>query len=96
MDRGSCSQIAPALATMMIVVGTGLVLIPGVPLVRMILLSQVLNGVLLPVILIFTLQLINRKDLMGKWVNSAVYNAIAWSTVAVMIVLSLALAVLSI
>jgi len=89
---------APAfywLYTSLIVVGTGLVLIPGVPLVRMILLSQVLNGILLPVILIFTLKLINRKDLMGKWVNSPIYNLIAWTTVAVMIVLSLALAFLS-
>ena len=90
---------APAfywLYTSLIAVGAGLVLIPGVPLVRMILMSQVLNGVLLPLILVFTLMLINRKDLMGEWVNSVFYNVIAWATVVTMTGLSLVLAVLSI
>ena len=62
----------------------------------MILLSQVLNGVLLPIILILILILANRRDLMGKWVNSRLYNVIAYATVAVMIVLSVALAGLSV
>ncbi len=79
------------LYTLLIVIGGGLVLIPGLPLIRMILFSQVLNGILLPVILVFTLLLINRKDLMHEWTNSPLYNAIAWVTVAVMIVLSLTL-----
>lgn len=83
------------LYTGLIVVGGGLVLIPEFPLVRMILLSQVLNGVLLPVILIFTLMLVNRKDLMGRWTNSGIYNVIAYLTAAVMIGLSLALAWMS-
>jgi Mn2+/Fe2+ NRAMP family transporter len=52
--------------TLLIVVGAGMTLIPGFPLVRMILLSQVLNGILLPVILVFTVLLINREDLMGR------------------------------
>ena len=84
------------LYTSLIVVGAGLVLIPRLPLVPMILWSQVLNGVLLPVILIFMLQLVNRKDLMNGWTNSRVFNAIAWLTTAVMIFLSLSLAALSI
>ena len=62
----------------------------------MILMSQVLNGVLLPLILVFTLMLINRKDLMGEWVNSVFYNVIAWATVVTMTGLSLVWAVLSI
>ena len=82
--------------TLLIVIGGGLVLIPGLPLVRMILFSQVLNGILLPVILIFTLLLVNRKDLMHEWTNSPLYNAIAGITVVVMIVLSLLLAWFSI
>ncbi|HSG99173.1 MAG TPA: divalent metal cation transporter, partial [candidate division Zixibacteria bacterium] len=89
---------APAfywLYTLLIVVGGGLVLIPGLPLVRMILWSQVLNGVLLPVILIFTLMLVNRKDLMNEWTNSTLYNIVAWVTVVVMIALSLTLAWMS-
>jgi Mn2+/Fe2+ NRAMP family transporter len=83
------------LYTLLIVIGGGMVLLPGFPLVRLILLSQVLNGVLLPVILVFILILVNRKDLMGEWVNSKLYNAIAYTTVVVLTVLSLALAVLS-
>ncbi len=73
-------------------VGAGLVLWPGFPLVRMILLSQVLNGILLPVIMILILRLVNRRDLMGEWVNSWLYNVLAYSTVVVMIGLSLAVA----
>ena len=84
------------LYTLLIVVGAGLVLLPAFPLVRMILLSQVLNGVLLPIILILILILANRRDLMGKWVNSRIYNVTAYATVAVMIVLSAALAALSV
>ena len=84
------------LYTFLIVVGAGLVLLPAFPLVRMILLSQVLNGVLLPIILILILILANRRDLMGKWVNSRLYNVTAYATVAVMIVLSAALAALSV
>jgi NRAMP (natural resistance-associated macrophage protein)-like metal ion transporter len=83
------------LYTLMIVVGAGVVLLPRFPLVRMILFSQVLNGVLLPVILIFMLLLVNRKDLMGDWTNSRMFNGIAWTTTAVMIFLSLSLAALS-
>ena len=78
------------LYTLLIVVGAGLVLWPGFPLVRMILLSQVLNGILLPVIMILILRLVNRRDLMGEWVNSKLYNAVAYGTVVVMIGLSLA------
>ena len=84
------------LYTLLIVVGAGLVLLPAFPLVRMILLSQVLNGVLLPIILILIVILANRRDLMGEWVNSRLYNVTAYATVAVMIVLSVALAGLSV
>lgn len=80
------------LYTLLIVVGAGMVLIPDLPLVRMILFSQVLNGILLPVILIFILLLVNRRDLMQEWTNSPLYNLVAWVTVATMIGLSLALA----
>ena len=83
------------LYTLLIVVGAGLVLWPGFPLVRMILLSQVLNGILLPVILIFILRLVNRRDLMGERVNSKFDNMLAYGTVVVMIGLSLTLVVLT-
>ena len=79
------------LYTLLIVVGAGVVLIPGFPLVRMILLSQVLNGVLLPFVLIFMIRLINRQDLMGEWVNPRWFNQVSWIAVVVMIGLTLAL-----
>ena len=79
------------LYTLLIVAGAGVVLIPGFPLVRMILLSQVLNGVLLPFVLIFMILLINRQDLMGEWVNPRWFNQVSWITVVVLIGLTLAL-----
>ena len=72
-----------------------MVLFPSFPLVKMILLSQVINGMLLPVILIFMTLLINRKKLMGEWVNPRLYNLIAWTSVALMIGLTVALVALS-
>jgi NRAMP (natural resistance-associated macrophage protein)-like metal ion transporter len=80
------------LYTLLIVAGAGVVLIPGFPLIRMILFSQVLNGVLLPVVLIYMLLLINKADLMGSWTNSRGYNLIAWVSVVLLIALTLVLA----
>ena len=79
------------LYTLLIVVGAGVVLIPGFPLVRMILLSQVLNGMLLPFVLIFMIKLINKRDLMQEWANPPWFNLVSWLTVAIMIGLTLAL-----
>jgi Mn2+/Fe2+ NRAMP family transporter len=59
----------------------------------MVILSQVLNGVLLPLVIIFMLLLINRKDLMGEQVNSTWFNVVAWLTAVVVIVLSLVMMV---
>ncbi len=77
--------------TALIVVGAGVVLVPAFPIVPMILLSQVLNGILLPVVMIFVLRLVNRRDLMHGWTNGPLYNLIAWVSVVLMIVLSAAL-----
>jgi NRAMP (natural resistance-associated macrophage protein)-like metal ion transporter len=63
--------------------------VPNAKLISMVILSQVLNGVLLPLVIVFMLLLINRKDLMGEHVNSHWFNAAAWLTAAVVIVLSL-------
>jgi Mn2+/Fe2+ NRAMP family transporter len=79
------------LFTLLIVVGAGVVLIPGLPLVQVILFSQVINGVLLPFILIFMIMLVNKKGLMGEWVNSRAYNLVAWVSVAILIGMTLAL-----
>jgi NRAMP (natural resistance-associated macrophage protein)-like metal ion transporter len=84
------------LFTFLVVVGAGIVLLPRFPLVQMILLSQVINGVLLPFILIFMTLLINKPKLMNEWVNSRIYNAIAWASVALIIGLTMALVALSV
>jgi len=78
------------LYTLLIVVGAGVVLIPNFPLVKMILLSQVLNGVLLPFVLIFMLLLINKRDLMGEWANPRWFNLVSWITVVFIIGLTMA------
>jgi Mn2+/Fe2+ NRAMP family transporter len=80
------------LFTLLVVLGAGVILWPNFPLVKMILGSQVLNGVLLPVILIYMVMLINKKSLMKEWTNSHIYNAVAWVSVVIMIGLTLALA----
>jgi NRAMP (natural resistance-associated macrophage protein)-like metal ion transporter len=60
-------------------------LLPDGMLITFAILSQVLNGVLLPVIIILMLMLINREDLMGKHKNSRLWNVIAWSTSLIVI-----------
>jgi len=64
-------------------------MIPAPKLVEIVLWSQVLNGVVLPFVLIFMLLLINKKDLMGEYVNSRLFNTVAWTTTVVMIGLTL-------
>src|SRR4051794_31510459 len=78
------------LYTLLIVVGAGVVLVPKFPLVKMILWSQVLNGMLLPFVLIFMILLINKKELMGEWANSRSFNLVSWIAVVVIIGLTLA------
>ncbi|HVJ09041.1 MAG TPA: Nramp family divalent metal transporter [Acidisarcina sp.] len=79
------------LYTLLIAGGAAIVLIPNFPMVKIVILSQVLNGVLLPVVIILMLMLINRKDLMGEHVNSKWFNAIAWLTAIIVIGLSIAM-----
>jgi Mn2+/Fe2+ NRAMP family transporter len=75
--------------TSLIVLGAGVVLIPNFPLVKVVILSQVLNGVLLPVIMVFMLRLINKHELMGKHTNSRWFNVVAWATAVIVTGLSL-------
>lgn len=85
---------APAfywLYTALIVLGAGVLLIPRFPLFRVMVLSQVVNGILLPFVLVFMLLLMNDRELMGEHVNSRWYNVVSWFTVAAMAALSVAL-----
>ena len=79
------------LYTGLIVAGAAVVLIPNFPLVSMAILSQVLNGLLLPVVMYFMLRLINNKELMGEYHNPLLFNIIAWGTAAIVTGLSLVL-----
>jgi NRAMP (natural resistance-associated macrophage protein)-like metal ion transporter len=84
------------LYTLIIIIGAAIILLPGAPLITIMLVSQILNGMLLPVILIFMLVLINKKKLMGNHVNGRVYNYLAWGTTIAMTLLTLVLIVTSI
>jgi len=73
----------------LIVAGGAIILIPHAPLFKILLLSQVANGVWLPIVLIFILLLVNRRDLMGEYVNSLSFNIVAWFISIAMIVITL-------
>lgn len=75
--------------TFMIVSAALLVLIPSAPLVFLMVTSAVLNGLLLPFVLIYALSLVNNKKIMGEYVNPRSYNVISWGTVAVIIGLAI-------
>jgi len=79
------------LYTLIIVLGAGVLLVPRFPLEHIMVLSQVVNGVVLPFVLFFMLMLVNDRELMGEHVNTRAYNIIAWVTVGVMVVLTLAM-----
>ena len=81
--------------TALIVLGAAIILLPIQSLVKTMMASQTLNGVLLPVILIVMLRLINDKRLMGRFVNGRVFNILAWVIVAVLILLTMILIVVS-
>jgi Mn2+/Fe2+ NRAMP family transporter len=76
------------LYSVLIFFGAAIILIPGIPLFPVMYISQVLNGLLLPVILVFMLLLINNKKLMGAYTGKRAYNVISWTTVGVLVVLS--------
>ena len=79
--------------TIIIVFSALLILLPGAPLVFLMVLSAVVNGLLLPFVLVYALSLVNDRKLMGKYVNRGYYNYISWGTVAVIIVLTVFLIV---
>jgi Mn2+/Fe2+ NRAMP family transporter len=79
------------LYTILIAVGAGIVLLPSAPLWKILIFSQVGNGIWLPVVVIFILLLVNRRDLMGEYVNTLTFNIVAWVTAIAMILLTLVL-----
>jgi Mn2+/Fe2+ NRAMP family transporter len=83
------------LYSLMIFLGAGIILLPDIPLIAIMYYSQVVNGILLPFILIFMLLLINDKRIMGTYVNSRLMNIISWATVVILIGMSVAMVVSS-
>lgn len=85
------APIFNVLYTLAIAGAAAFVLLPNLPLIQVILLSQTINGVLLPFILVFAIRLASDRDLMGTFANGRVRNAIVWITAAAIIAMSLAL-----
>ncbi len=77
--------------TFLVALGALITMMPGLPLIRVLLVTQVINGVLLPVILFAVLLLVNDRELMGEHVNGRVYNLAAWATAIIVSALSLLL-----
>src|SRR5262249_44028550 len=82
------APIFQGLFTGMLASGALVALIPGLPLIQLIVVAQVINGMLLPILLVFILMLVNNPDLRGRYVNTPLQNAIAWGTAGVLAVLS--------
>jgi len=76
--------------------GAVAVMLPNVPLVKIILISQILNGAVLPLVLGYMVVLVNKKRLMKEWVNGRFYNTVAWGAVIIMSGLTIALLFVSI
>ncbi len=75
--------------SLMIFLGAGVILYPEIPLIPIMYFSQVINGMVLPFILIFMLILVNDKKLMMSYTNGPVFNIIAWATALLMIIFTL-------
>ena len=76
------------LYTAMIIIGAVVIMIPGIPLIPVMYISQILNGVLIPIILIYMLKLVNKKELMGEYTNSKTYNIITWAGSIIVMILT--------
>lgn len=89
-------KIFYSIILMTIFVPAAIVLIPGVSLVKIMILSQDVNGMLLPFILIFVMKIINNKRIMGEYTNKPIGNVIAWMTIIGILAATVVLLVTSI
>jgi Mn2+/Fe2+ NRAMP family transporter len=90
------APIFNGLYTALIALAAAFVLIPGLPLIQVIVATQFLNGLLLPIVLIFVLRLVNDRDVMGEYTNNRLFNIVSYGTTAILILLTVALLALSI
>ena len=85
------APIFNTLYTALIALAAAFVLIPGLPLIQVIVATQFLNGVLLPIVLVFVLKLVNDAELMGDFTNNRIFNVLSYGTTAVLVLLTVAL-----
>ncbi|MBK9165389.1 MAG: divalent metal cation transporter [Acidobacteria bacterium] len=79
------------LFTVLIVIGTIVALIPGIPQIRLLIFTQSVNGLLLPVILVAIVKLASNREIMGDYANGKYFNIFAWAITGVVSILSLML-----
>jgi Mn2+/Fe2+ NRAMP family transporter len=82
------------LYTFILALAMVIILIPNAPLIFISLWSQVINGLMLPVVLVCMILLVNNKKIMGRYVNKPLNNMIGWSTIIILIGLSFTLLIL--
>jgi Mn2+/Fe2+ NRAMP family transporter len=90
------APIFNGLYTALIAIAAAFVLIPNLPLIQVIVSTQLLNGLLLPIVLIFVLRLVNDHDLMGEHTNNRAFNILSYGTTGILILLTVALLVFSV
>jgi Mn2+/Fe2+ NRAMP family transporter len=78
-----------ALFTAILVVGAGIILIPDAPLIKISVWSQIINGILLPIVLVSMMLLVNNREIMGRHVNGRFANVVGWGTSGILCALSL-------
>jgi Mn2+/Fe2+ NRAMP family transporter len=89
------APIFNGLYSAMIALAAGFVLIPQLPLIQVIVATQFLNGLLLPIVLIFVLRLVNDRELMGKYTNNTLFNVLSYGTTGILVAITIALLVFS-
>jgi len=79
------------LYTGMLLISMGIIIIPDAPLIRITIISQILNGILLPVVLVFMMLIVNNKRVMGEYTNKLTNNIVGWTTIVILIGLTIML-----
>jgi Mn2+/Fe2+ NRAMP family transporter len=82
------------LYTGILAVSAMIILLPRAPLIKISLWSQVINGILLPVILLSMIILVNKKKIMGSYTNGRITNIVGWSAIVILVMLSVSLLIL--
>jgi NRAMP (natural resistance-associated macrophage protein)-like metal ion transporter len=96
LDRSwSEAPLFNGLYTLVIIASAAVILVPGIHLIGIMLVSQVINGILLPFLLVFMMRIVNDHAVMGRHANGPAHNVLAWGTILVVIALTAALLVMT-